>query len=264
MELGGGERLAEAGRARENGTIVTIAVNTRAVQFPLETSGSEAGFRKLLQAAAGATDDCEAAVDFHTLAQLALHSAPGSRAVSSAHQSAPARLLRCGKRLVSRHDLRLAATVLDLLESDYRSSAEAHSAVPLWVTTELAVVKNPGKLSSPSRVGSSSSGLVVLAIKNDSPYALDVLMAGPNARAITVPACGTCSDYRHVPTTYTCSGKPGRSMTVLPGTYTALVRSHEKNGVTPSRGLGRSKAEGATSTACMSSLRGSHKRSILR
>lgn len=96
------------------------------------------------------------------------------------------------------------------------------------IAAEVASIrgKGTGSLPAPVASGSSGSSAVELRIQNSSPYGLEYLVSGPDARRITLPACRGCTKYSLGQEPTGCPpGGPSRTIRVRAGSYTEVVRS---------------------------------------
>jgi hypothetical protein len=99
------------------------------------------------------------------------------------------------------------------------------------IAAEVAAIrgKGTGELPAPVRSGSSGSSSVEIRVRNSSPYGLEYLISGPDARRITVPACAGCREYPRGQEPTSCPPGPVKTIRVRAGSYTEVVRSLHGN-----------------------------------
>jgi len=92
-------------------------------------------------------------------------------------------------------------------------------------TIEQLAHGQTNQLPPPVRAGSSGSGKVSLALLNGSPKTVRILMGGPKAYAVTIPACGGCgTSFSTLISPCQSPGRlPSKSLTVAPGDYRVAV-----------------------------------------
>lgn len=144
----------------------------------------------------------------------------------------PVALLGCaGEHLKAKRYVR-ARELYKQLVLDYPGSNLEPRARRGLIVAEVGVIRSrrTGDLGDPVTIGSSGSSDVRVSVQNSSPYPLELLLSGPDAQRLPVPACDSCPEYSQSSEFTSCSG-PERSVVVRPGRYAAVVRSKSKSSV---------------------------------
>lgn len=113
--------------------------------------------------------------------------------------------------------------------------------------------EDAGEVPPPAAVGRAPGGRVSVEVINDSPDELEVLFAGPEADALTIPGCATCSAYVFDPVVGGCAAGslPTVSLELPPGSYQLGVRSRSGDAVVPYSGSWEL-ASGTAYSSCFS------------
>lgn len=80
-----------------------------------------------------------------------------------------------------------------------------------------------GYLPPPSVSGSTTKGSAVVTIQNSTPYDIQVVFSGPEAKVEVISACSGCIKYSTAPEYCPTQGYT-RTYTVVPGTYSIVVK----------------------------------------
>lgn len=153
-----------------------------------------------------------------------------SESVPLATAGHPLALYGCANARFSSKRYALAKSLYSRLIVDFPSSPLTARARRGLIAAEVALIRTggTGQLPDPTIVGNTASGMVEVSVQNSSPYRLELLLSGPDAKRLEVPACGSCKKYLRAADFPGRSG-PKRSITVEAGRYAAVVRSTSSN-----------------------------------
>lgn len=171
---------------------------------------------------------------FATATQPALADAAGR-----ARAALPQPLYECGLQRFAEGDSQTAVTYLRRLGDTFPDDPLAAQARPTLIRAEVAAITATaaGEVPPPTAVGRAPAGTVSVEVVNDSPDELELLFAGPEADAVTIPPCPTCSAYPFAAIGGCEAGSlPTVSLELPPGSYQLGVRSRSGNDVTPYAG----------------------------
>lgn len=95
------------------------------------------------------------------------------------------------------------------------------------IAAEVAAIrgKGTGTLPDPIISGRSGSSAAKLTIRNSSPYPLEVLLSGPDARSVWIPACTGCKKYSQGSEPAGCPRGLEKTVRIRAGTYTMVAQS---------------------------------------
>lgn len=160
-------------------------------------------------------------------------------AAGRATAALPRPLYECGLQRFAEGDIETAVGYLRRLRDTYPGDPLTAQARPTLIRAEVASITavSAGEVPPPAAVGRAPGGRVSVEVVNDSPVELEVLFAGPEADAITIPACATCSEYVFAPVGGCAAGSlPTVSLELPPGSYQLGVRSISGADVVPYSG----------------------------
>lgn len=114
-----------------------------------------------------------------------------------AQAALPQPLYDCGLQRFAEGDAETAVTHLRRLSDSYPGDPLTAQARPTLIRAEVAAISAAaaGEVPPPAAVGRAPGGRVSVEVINDSPDELEVLFAGPEADALTIPGRATCSAY---------------------------------------------------------------------
>ena len=171
---------------------------------------------------------CKRAPNLDAVAAAEFASSRGRDMASTAVRVLPANMLSCAKTEFAARHYGAAVEQLRWLKGRYPNSPQARAAAPLLIDAQVAAIRRgqTGNLPSPESTGTTNYGETKVAIGNDSPRPLELLLSGPSSKRLYVPACLSCKEYSSTPSSYTCgSSTPSASIVLTPGTYDVVARS---------------------------------------
>lgn len=140
--------------------------------------------------------------------------------VDSANANRATALLRCGLQQLRSGDAGTAATTLDTFVLAYPGHRAAPQARSALITARIAEQANV-TLPVPPPLGGNSPGTLAVTFYNDARSELRLLLAGPTAHEVVLPACGTCPvDYpKGAWACPTYAGRPSVTLRLKSGKY---------------------------------------------
>ncbi|HXF98881.1 MAG TPA: hypothetical protein VNJ46_09750 [Gaiellaceae bacterium] len=144
-----------------------------------------------------------------------------------ARNDLPLTLSRCAREHFIAGRYGQAASHYRRIVDEFPNGRLAATARRGLIAAQVAAVRGgrAGRLPDPVISGSSGSGRVEISIRNSSPYPLELLLSGPDAKRLEVPACRGCRKYSRGNEPSSCPPGPRRTMTISGGRYSAVVRS---------------------------------------
>jgi hypothetical protein len=151
-----------------------------------------------------------------------------------ATEKAPGYMLGCGNQLIADRQYRLAARKLRQLIREFGGTQAARRAKGPLIDAEVGQIRGGGTAALPEPTVSGSTGgeEVELAIRNSSPYSVELLLSGPSSRRFTVPRCSGCREFSEDNPPASCPPGPRRTFILQPGAYAAVVRAPGRD-ITP-------------------------------
>jgi outer membrane protein assembly factor BamD (BamD/ComL family) len=144
-------------------------------------------------------------------------------------------LYRCGMKHFRHERYFKAAEYFKQAIAEFPRGAWTARARNKLIEAEVAAIRG-GKtapLPPPSVSGTSGRSNLDLRIRNSSPYPFEVLLSGPSPRRFTVPACSSCATFSAGNEPQSCPPGTVRTISIAPGTYSAVVQSTGKATVVP-------------------------------
>ncbi|MGH8881997.1 MAG: tetratricopeptide repeat protein, partial [Stackebrandtia sp.] len=166
-------------------------------------------------------------------------SSAGDKVVTDAVNFRATALYQCGLSQVKAHDQAAIATLEQFLES-YPGDGAVPQATSALITAKVEL-ETGAQLPLPPPLGGNEPGTIPVTFYNDSNSPLTILVAGPTAHQISLPACGFCRESYPTGDPAACqdvTGRPGVTLRLTPSAYyfttdDAEINNEASGSVTP-------------------------------
>lgn len=153
----------------------------------------------------------------------------GEKIVADANTFRARSLYECGLSQYRAQDLLDAATTFGTFLARYPEDGRAPQARAVEIAAEVALA-NKVTLPMPPPLGGNDPGSIPMTFYNDSQEPLTILVAGPTAHEITIPACPGCPASYPKDDPAACAdltGRPSVTLRLTPATYYYLTDSQD-------------------------------------
>lgn len=132
---------------------------------------------------------------------------------------------QCGVAVYGQRDFEAAIDHFEALTKAYPGHALDAAAQAGLIAARIARAGPATIPPLPPPLTGDSPGSNPVTIYNDSPFELEILIAGATAHRVVVPACSRCkADYPEAEGCSDLEGKPSYTLRLSPGTYQLATR----------------------------------------